>query len=164
MIIKNFKQFINEGSCKKRKTTKATKTNEETNKYQTFFKGKLAQWKVDSPNELSQEDKDKFFKEIKDEWTEDTSESFKSFKNYNRILEYNFTNYELIADLARELVRLGVPHKLAMSYVEDYVTSSKSRETVLNKLKVNNKKAYDFLYNKKGDMQYKGLLKGVDWE
>jgi hypothetical protein len=42
--------------------------NEEANKYQTFFKGKLAQWKISSPSELSDEDKEKFFKEIKDEW------------------------------------------------------------------------------------------------
>lgn len=41
---------------------------EEDSKYQIFFKGKLAKWNIESPNELSDSDKEKFFKEIQTEW------------------------------------------------------------------------------------------------
>jgi len=39
--------------------------------YQTFYKGKLAKWKVKSPMALSDADKKKFFNEIEKEWTKD---------------------------------------------------------------------------------------------
>lgn len=41
---------------------------EEDNEYQKFFRSKLEQYKVKSPSELSDEDKKKFFAEIKSEW------------------------------------------------------------------------------------------------
>lgn len=41
---------------------------EETD-YQKFFKKKLKKWGVNSPDELSDEDKKKFFNEIEKEWT-----------------------------------------------------------------------------------------------
>jgi len=40
--------------------------NEET--YKEFFKKKLKKWNINSPAELSDEDKKKFFEEIKKEW------------------------------------------------------------------------------------------------
>ncbi len=51
---------------KKDKKKKVLKEDKEA--YQKFFDGKLAKWKVKSPAELSDEDKKKFFDEIKDEW------------------------------------------------------------------------------------------------
>ena len=36
--------------------------------YKKFFDGKLKKFKVDSPDDLSDEDKKKFFAEIEDEW------------------------------------------------------------------------------------------------
>jgi len=41
--------------------------NEES-KYEKFFKGKLKEWKIKSPAELSKADKIKFFNEIDKEW------------------------------------------------------------------------------------------------
>ncbi len=38
------------------------------NAYQKFFKGKLKEWEVSSPEDLSDEDKKKFFAEVKKEW------------------------------------------------------------------------------------------------
>ena len=40
----------------------------ESTEYQDFFKKKLKDWNVSSPSELSDEDKKKFFAEIKKEW------------------------------------------------------------------------------------------------
>ena len=54
--MKDFRSFMSEGS------------KEE---YQKFFNGKLAKWKIKSPEELSDEDKKKFFAEIEKEWTKD---------------------------------------------------------------------------------------------
>ena len=42
--------------------------------YEDFFKGKLGEYGVESPAELSTEDKKKFFNEIESEWTGDTNE------------------------------------------------------------------------------------------
>lgn len=36
--------------------------------YREFFDKKLAQWKIKSPGELSDEDKKKFYNEIEKEW------------------------------------------------------------------------------------------------
>jgi len=40
--------------------------NEES--YEEFFKKKLKEWNISSPTELSDEDKKKFFEQIKNEW------------------------------------------------------------------------------------------------
>jgi ADP-heptose:LPS heptosyltransferase len=94
--------------------------------------------------------------------------NIKDYSNFKEISEYgnnyNYYNYDAILDLARDLVRLGIASKFAKEYAEDYVTTKKSREALLNKLKSKNKKAFDYLYNKSSEMEYKGLLKGVDWE
>lgn len=42
--------------------------------YEKFFKAKLKKWGVDSPSDLSDEDKKKFFNEIDDEWEADKEE------------------------------------------------------------------------------------------
>lgn len=42
--------------------------NESESDYQEFFKKKLEEYEVDSPNDLSDTDKKKFFNEIKSEW------------------------------------------------------------------------------------------------
>ena len=39
------------------------------NQYQQFFKQKLSDWGVESPDELSYDDKKKFFDEIEKEWS-----------------------------------------------------------------------------------------------
>lgn len=39
--------------------------------YDEFFKKKLKQWKIESPNELSDEDKKKFFKEVESEYKDE---------------------------------------------------------------------------------------------
>ena len=42
--------------------------------YQKFYNGKLAKWKIKSPEELSDEDKKKFYNEIDKEWESDDEE------------------------------------------------------------------------------------------
>lgn len=55
-----FKEWLKEAECKKN-------INEET-EYQKFFAKKLEKFGVSNPDELSVEDKKKFFGEIKAEW------------------------------------------------------------------------------------------------
>jgi len=40
----------------------------EATAYEKFFEKKLKEWGVDSPDELSDKEKKKFFEEIKREW------------------------------------------------------------------------------------------------
>ena len=40
----------------------------DESKYDIFFKAKMKEWKISSPDELSKEDKKKFFDEIDKEW------------------------------------------------------------------------------------------------
>lgn len=54
--MKKFKSFLKEGS------------KEE---YQKFFNAKLKKWGVDSPDDLSDDDKKKFYAEIDKEWNSD---------------------------------------------------------------------------------------------
>lgn len=42
--------------------------SEAQDKYREFFENKLKQWNVSSPSELTQEDRSKFFTEIREEW------------------------------------------------------------------------------------------------
>lgn len=42
--------------------------SEAQDKYREFFENKLKQWNVSSPSELTQEDRSKFFTEIRNEW------------------------------------------------------------------------------------------------
>jgi hypothetical protein len=65
--MKNFKSFMSEGS------------KEE---YQKFFDKKLAKYKVDSPEDLSDEDKKKFFNEIDKEWKGDNEKAEELVKEY----------------------------------------------------------------------------------
>ena len=48
---------------------------DEETEYQKFFKKKLAEWGVSSPDELSDEDKKKFFAEVENEWTGEKDDS-----------------------------------------------------------------------------------------
>jgi hypothetical protein len=41
------------------------------NEYETFFRLKLKQWGVESPEDLSTEDKKKFFNEVDKQWKAD---------------------------------------------------------------------------------------------
>lgn len=53
--------------------------SEEGDKYREFFENKLKQWNISSPAELTQQDRSKFFTEIRDEWKkqkDNVSESF----------------------------------------------------------------------------------------
>lgn len=52
--------------------------SEAQDKYREFFENKLKQWNVSSPSELTQEDRSKFFTEIRDEWKKqkNVNESF----------------------------------------------------------------------------------------
>lgn len=45
--------------------------SEAQDRYREFFENKLKQYNVSSPAELSQEQKSKFFQEVKDEWAEE---------------------------------------------------------------------------------------------
>lgn len=47
---------------------KIDKYLKEESAYQKFFKSKLKEWGVSSPDELSKEDKKKFFNQIDKEW------------------------------------------------------------------------------------------------
>lgn len=51
-----------------------TNESEAQDEYRKFFEKKLAEYNVSSPNELSQEQKSKFFSEIKKEWGEQKSQ------------------------------------------------------------------------------------------
>ena len=52
--------------------------SEAQDKYREFFENKLKQWNISSPSELTQEDRSKFFTEIRDEWKKqkNVNESF----------------------------------------------------------------------------------------
>lgn len=51
--------------------------SEAQDKYREFFENKLKQWNVSSPSELTQEDRSKFFTEIRNEWKKQkVNESF----------------------------------------------------------------------------------------
>lgn len=51
--------------------------SEAQDKYREFFENKLKQWNVSSPSELTQEDRSKFFTEIRKEWKKQkVNESF----------------------------------------------------------------------------------------
>lgn len=51
--------------------------SEAQDKYREFFENKLKQWNVSSPSELTQEDRSKFFTEIREEWKKQkVNESF----------------------------------------------------------------------------------------
>ncbi len=65
--MKKFKSFMSEGS------------KEE---YQKFFDKKLAKYKVDSPEDLSDEEKKKFFNEIDKEWKGDNEKAEELVKEY----------------------------------------------------------------------------------
>ena len=41
---------------------------EEESEYQKFFQTKLDAWKIDSPEDLNDEQKAKFFADVKSEW------------------------------------------------------------------------------------------------
>lgn len=43
--------------------------------YEEFFKKKMKEWGINSPDELSEKDKKKFFKEVEDEWTKEDPET-----------------------------------------------------------------------------------------
>lgn len=47
---------------------------EQDTKYQEFFKKKMKEWDISSPEDLSDEDKKKFFNEIEKEWKGDKSD------------------------------------------------------------------------------------------
>ena len=70
--MKNFKQFMSEGS------------KEE---YKKFFDAKLKKYGVDSPEDLSDEDKKKFYDEIDKEWNAD-HEAGKDGKSEDLVKEY----------------------------------------------------------------------------
>ena len=65
--MKDFKSFMSEGS------------KEE---YQKFFDKKLAKYKVDSPEDLSDEEKKKFFNEIDKEWKGDNEKAEELVKEF----------------------------------------------------------------------------------
>lgn len=58
--------------------------SEAQDKYQEFFKKKLADYGVSSPAELSAEDKSKFFSEIKKEWPDAKMNEAFDIKNYQK--------------------------------------------------------------------------------
>lgn len=53
---------------------------EKENAYQKFFKKKLDKWGVESPEDLSDEDKKKFFNEIDSEWDSKNEVEYKDKK------------------------------------------------------------------------------------
>lgn len=59
--MKNFTEFREE-------KLSLVKESELKDAYQDFFKEKLDEYDVDSPAELSDEESEKFFKEVKAEW------------------------------------------------------------------------------------------------
>ena len=61
----NFRKFLEESSCGSHKMRK------DESAYKEFFDKKLQKYGVKSPDELSDDDKKKFFDEIEKEWTED---------------------------------------------------------------------------------------------
>jgi len=61
--VKNWDQFIN--------TLNEEELSAEQKAYQKFFKEKLADYDVNSPDELDDSEKKKFFSEIKKEWPDE---------------------------------------------------------------------------------------------
>ena len=48
----------------------ASESSELQNEYQKFFRGKLAEYQIESPAELYDEDSSKFFDEVKTDWAD----------------------------------------------------------------------------------------------
>lgn len=64
--------------------------SEEGDKYREFFENKLKQWNVSSPAELTQQDRSKFFTEIRDEWKKQKDNVSESFVIKGRALPDKF--------------------------------------------------------------------------
>lgn len=60
------------------------------NQYQQFFKQKLSDWGVESPDELSYDDKKKFFNEIEKEWSKENESADE--ENLNEGFDDVYTN------------------------------------------------------------------------
>lgn len=67
------------------------KINEDSD-YQEFFKQKLQSWNVESPADLSQEDRSKFFSEIKSEWKSQKKQDVNEAWTEEFKPEYKFEN------------------------------------------------------------------------
>lgn len=64
----------------------------EGSDYQEFFKQKLQSWNVESPADLSQEDRSKFFSEIKSEWKSQKKQEVNEAWTEEFRPEYKFEN------------------------------------------------------------------------
>ena len=64
------------------KTYKGLMSEGSKEEYKKFFDGKLAKWKIKSPEDLSDEDKKKFFNEIDKEWKGDNEKAEELVKEY----------------------------------------------------------------------------------
>jgi hypothetical protein len=64
------------------KTYKSLMSEGSKEEYKKFFDKKLAKYKVDSPEDLSDEDKKKFFNEIDKEWKGDNEKKEELVKEY----------------------------------------------------------------------------------
>lgn len=73
-----------------------TNESEAQDEYRKFFEKKLAEYNVSSPNELSQEQKSKFFSEIKKEWGEQKSQVNEAFtaREMSKDMMNDFTGAE----------------------------------------------------------------------
>lgn len=93
--------------------------SEAQDKYQEFFKKKLADYGVSSPAELSAEDKSKFFSEIKKEWPDaKVNESLKNKTLFDKIEKwYSALSIDQKENLFYNLFRFsGQATKMAKKY------------------------------------------------
>lgn len=83
-----------------------TKINEseDGDKYKEFFENKLKQYGVSSPAELSEEDKKKFFTEIRNEWKQQKVNESQKQDEYRKFFEEKLKKYNVSspAELTQE--------------------------------------------------------------
>ena len=92
---------------------------EKETEYEKFFIKKLKKFGVSSPNELSVEDKKKFFAEIEDEWDEDEDledededEDIDESLLESTILKYIFKDENSAKKVANYLTKSGIDFDL----------------------------------------------------
>lgn len=139
---KFFSEIKEEWAEEKSKAVAASPAQEA---YQKFFKAKLEAYGVKSPAELSEEDKSKFFTEIKEEWAEEKNKATASGKQLNiaqALRELKSSKGESVIGLLKEVESLlegnEIPQALKAKAKRDGVSASE-----VNKLL----KAYDNAVN-----------------
>lgn len=113
--------------------------SEKQDAYQEFFKNKLKDYGVESPSELSEEDKSKFFSEIKSEWKGGSVNEAVNTK----LLKISLGEYELTGEI-------GIIYGGVLS-LKERNTKGKKIEDELNAMGFKNVFPWEALINEDSD-------------